>query len=383
VNRPRAGDCAGGRPPLAVWAVLAGVLLATALALAPGSYAAGGIVRFGYAHGVVALEATPDHVLVARIGRNALHPKTYVRLDAYPWGGSRSRPVPFQLTCGTINNDQENAGPNFSMDEAGGLVAVSAVGSTGHYFQGGVMLTGLRRGNAVCGEFDAPFGSVQSAGPRLLQTLPPRRECVDGTRAPSCPLLTPIVSLNTRKRLTVAPGAFRLVAARGDLAIGAISNRAGEAPRIVALDLSDGSERWSRPAAADSHAFGATDGARIVLSEGSRLLVLSADSGAVTQTWRNVHFALSEIGLAGGLVSWFAHSTHDPDGTLVYVRDAAGKQPPHVLATLPRGWSPVDLRLTARGLAWAATRIGVNEDRSRGGAVWMAPAGLLRAVLRR
>jgi hypothetical protein len=54
-----------------------------------------------------------------------------------------------------------------------------------------------------------------------------------------------------------------------------------------------------------------------------------------------------------------------------------------VLATLPRGWSPVDLRLTARGLAWAATRIGVNEDRSRGGAVWMAPAGLLRAALRR
>jgi hypothetical protein len=122
---------------------------------------------------------------------------------------------------------------------------------------------------------------------------------------------------------------------------------------------------------------------RVVLREASRLLVLSAATGDVMQTWRNVHFALGEIGLAGGLVSWFAQASHDSGGVLVYVRDAAGKEPPRVLATLPRGWSPVDLRLTAHGLAWAATRIGVNEDRSRGGAVWVAPVGLLRAALRR
>ena len=242
------------------------------------------------------------------------------------------------------------------------------------------MLAGSRHGNAVCGEVYGreTFPRVWSTGTRLIETLPPRRECVDGTRAPTCPLITPIVSLESRSRLTVVMGAFTLVAASGDLAIGSISYRAHEQPRIVGIDLRSGQERWARPISElperfDSYGlFGATDGAHVALGEAPTMLLLDAHTGATTATWQNVHFGTGEIGLARGLVSWFG--SKNVVGGHVYVREAAGTRPPRIIATLPHGWTEGDLRLTAHGLAWSAsTPVGSNDYDSKRGAVWLVP----------
>ena len=44
--------------------------------------------------------------------------------------------------------------------------------------------------------------------------------------------------------------------------------------------------------------------------------------------------------------------------------------------------SPVDIRLTFRGLAWAGTRIVANNDPTHGGAVWTASLPTVRRALR-
>jgi hypothetical protein len=357
---------------LACGSALLAVLLPSVAAAAPSP-----VRRIDVRGGVFAIDATSERVLVAAQAFNVRHPKSLVRLDAYSWTGTAVKPVPFQITCGAIWSD--SGPPAFSLHDAGGLIALRGEPYPAGHFQGGVMLAGSRHGNAICGEFYGreTFAQVRSTGTRLLETLPPRRECVDGTRAATCPLVTPIVSLNARARVTVAKGAFTLVAASGELAVGYVSSRARELPRVVGLDLRSGVERWARPVSEfaggfDQYTlFGATDGALVALSVSGTLLLLDAHTGATMTTWHNMHIGRQEIGLARGLVSWFG-STSSLGGH-VYVREAAGTRPPRVIATLPHGWTEVDLRLTSRGLAWAATRLHSNGYSSIRGAVWTVP----------
>ena len=366
-----------------------GVLMTCALSLttfvaAHSALAAEGIRRVDFPRGVLALEATPDRILVATFKPKATA-TNYARLEARSWDSDAVVPVPFRPRCGEVTISEEGF-PINSIDDAGGLIAISGISRIEHYVHGGIELAGTRTGNAVCAQFDKDaFGAVQNTGTRLIETLPPRRECVDGTRARSCPLITPIISLNSKRRIAVEHGAFKLVAASGNLAIGTVSSRAGEVPRLVGFELASSTERWAQSLGGigDTYGlFGATDGTMVALGYATGILLLDANTGSTMHTWRNVHFALDEIGLDKGLVAWFSNTTGNREAGLVYVRDASGRHPPRVLATLPRGMSPVDIRLTFRGLAWAGTRIVANNDPTHGGAMWTASLPTVRRALR-
>jgi hypothetical protein len=363
--------------------------MACALSLASfvaahGALAADGIRRVDFPRGVLALEATPDRILVATFKPKATA-WNYVRLEAHTWDSDAVVSVPFRPRCGEVTITEEGF-PINSIDDAGGLIAISGISRIEHYFHGGIELAGTRTGNAVCAQFDKDaFGTVQNTGTRLIETLPPRRECVDGTRAKSCPLITPIISLNARRRIAVERGAFKLVAASGNLAIGTVSYRGGEVPRLVGFELASSTERWAQPLGGigDTYGlFGATDGTLVALGYGSGILLLDANTGTTTHTWKNVHFALDEIAVDKGLVAWFANTSGNREAGLVYVRDAVSQHPPRVLATLPRGMTPVDIRLTFRGLVWAGTRIVANYDPTHGGAMWTASLPTVRRALR-
>jgi hypothetical protein len=346
-----------------------------------------GVHRVDLPHGVFAMEATPERILVATLRPRATR-ASYVRLEARAWDATTVAPIPLRLACGEISITEEGY-PAFSLDDAGGLVALSAISREEHYVHGGVALAGSRQGNVVCRQFDRnPFGAVQRTSSRLLEASPPRRECPDGTRGTTCPLITPLIDLDTRARITVAQGAFTLIAAAGNLAVGSISYRDRQVPRLVGLDLTTGSERWARPLrdgiTDDAYSlFGATDGTVVALGAGSGVLLLDAHTGRTTQTWRNVHFSIAQIAVADGLVAWFANPLSDAEGGLVYVRDAAGQHPPRVLATLPNRMTAVDIRLTSRGLAWAATHVIANNNPTHGGALWTASLPTIRRVLSR
>ena len=281
-----------------------------------------------FPRGVFALEATPDRILVATYKPKATI-SSYVRLEAHSWDSDGVVSVPFRPRCGEVGISEEGF-PIYSIDDAGGLIAISGISRIEHYVHGGIELAGTRTGNAVCAQFDKDaFGTVQNTGTRLIETLPPRRECVDGTRARSCPLITPIISLNSRRRIAVERGAFTLVAASGNLAIGTVSYRGGEVPRLVGFELASGTERWAQSLGGIGNTSGCS--ARPTGRGRARL----RDRHPPPRREHGEHDAhMEERALRAGrdrldkgLVAWFSNTTGNREAGLVYVRDVGGPAP--------------------------------------------------------
>ena len=141
----------------------------TTFVAAHSALAAEGIRRVDFPRGVLALEATPDRILVATFKPKATA-TNYARLEARSWDSDAVVPVPFRPRCGEVTISEEGF-PINSIDDAGGLIAISGISRIEHYVHGGIELAGTRTGNAVCAQFDKDaFGAVQNTGTRLIES---------------------------------------------------------------------------------------------------------------------------------------------------------------------------------------------------------------------